>query len=67
MYMVSRTDIGNIRLVNEDRAFVRHEPDGWSVAVIADGMGAIKPATSPARWRWTRSSGSSGSSRRRCR
>lgn len=39
MYMVSRTDIGNIRLVNEDRAVVRHDPDGWSVAVVADGMG----------------------------
>jgi serine/threonine protein phosphatase PrpC len=39
MIMVSRSDIGNIRLVNEDRAVVRHEPGGWSVAVVADGMG----------------------------
>lgn len=39
MHMVSRTDIGNIRLVNEDRAVVWRVPDGWSVAVIADGMG----------------------------
>ncbi|MFC0216069.1 Stp1/IreP family PP2C-type Ser/Thr phosphatase [Paenibacillus chartarius] len=39
MHLVSRTDIGNIRLVNEDRAVVRHVPGGWSVAVVADGMG----------------------------
>jgi serine/threonine protein phosphatase PrpC len=39
MYMVSRSDIGNIRLVNEDRAFVHPVESGWSVAVIADGMG----------------------------
>lgn len=39
MEMVSRTDIGNIRLVNEDRAVIHPAKDGWSFAVVADGMG----------------------------
>lgn len=39
MYMVSRTDIGNIRLVNEDRAVIHPVDNGWSVAIMADGMG----------------------------
>jgi protein phosphatase len=37
--MVSRTDIGLIRLVNEDRAVVKPNCGGWSLAIVADGMG----------------------------
>ncbi|MCY9658214.1 Stp1/IreP family PP2C-type Ser/Thr phosphatase [Paenibacillus chondroitinus] len=39
MKMVSRTDIGKVRLVNEDRAAIHHELNGLSLAIVADGMG----------------------------
>ncbi|GGA08584.1 protein phosphatase [Paenibacillus marchantiophytorum] len=39
MKMVSRTDIGKVRLVNEDRATIQHELGGLSLAIVADGMG----------------------------
>lgn len=39
MKMVSRTDIGKVRLVNEDRAAIQHELNGLSLAIVADGMG----------------------------
>jgi len=37
--MVSRTDIGKVRLVNEDRAAVQPELNGLGLAIVADGMG----------------------------
>ncbi len=37
--MVSRTDIGKVRQVNEDRAAIHHELNGLSLAIVADGMG----------------------------
>jgi serine/threonine protein phosphatase PrpC len=39
MLMVSQTDIGRVRLVNEDRAAVQSELNGLSLAIVADGMG----------------------------
>lgn len=39
MWMVSQTDIGRVRLVNEDRAAVQSELNGLSLAIVADGMG----------------------------
>ncbi|MBP1991432.1 Stp1/IreP family PP2C-type Ser/Thr phosphatase [Paenibacillus eucommiae] len=39
MLMVSQTDIGRVRLVNEDRAVVQQELNGLSLAIVADGMG----------------------------
>ncbi|MBD0379348.1 Stp1/IreP family PP2C-type Ser/Thr phosphatase [Paenibacillus sedimenti] len=39
MKMVSRTDIGKVRLVNEDRAAIHQELNGLSLAIVADGMG----------------------------
>jgi serine/threonine protein phosphatase PrpC len=39
MLMVSQTDIGRVRLVNEDRAAIRSELNGLSLAIVADGMG----------------------------
>ena len=39
MKMVSRTDIGKVRLVNEDRAAIHHQLGGLSLAIVADGMG----------------------------
>lgn len=39
MKMVSRTDIGKVRLVNEDRAAIHHDLNGLSLAIVADGMG----------------------------
>ncbi|MEW9697817.1 Stp1/IreP family PP2C-type Ser/Thr phosphatase [Paenibacillus sp. SI8] len=39
MKMVSRTDIGKVRLVNEDRAAIHHGLNGLSLAIVADGMG----------------------------
>jgi len=39
MKTAGRTDIGRIRLVNEDRAVVLPEENGVTLAVVADGMG----------------------------
>ncbi|UJF35276.1 Stp1/IreP family PP2C-type Ser/Thr phosphatase [Paenibacillus hexagrammi] len=39
MKMVSRTDIGKVRMVNEDRAAIHKELNGLSLAIVADGMG----------------------------
>ncbi|MCR8641709.1 Stp1/IreP family PP2C-type Ser/Thr phosphatase [Paenibacillus sp. N1-5-1-14] len=39
MLMASRTDIGRVRLVNEDRAYIQHQLNGFELAIIADGMG----------------------------
>jgi PPM family protein phosphatase len=37
--MVSRTDVGRIRVVNEDRAYVKQMSNGYALAILADGMG----------------------------
>jgi serine/threonine protein phosphatase PrpC len=34
-----RTDVGQIRSINEDRAVITELPNGWLLAVLADGMG----------------------------
>jgi serine/threonine protein phosphatase PrpC len=34
-----RTDVGQIRSINEDRAVVAELPNGWLLAALADGMG----------------------------
>ncbi len=39
MKMVSQTDIGRVRMVNEDRAALQRGLDGLSAAIVADGMG----------------------------
>lgn len=39
MKTANRTDIGRIRLVNEDRAAVLPEINGYTIAIVADGMG----------------------------
>jgi serine/threonine protein phosphatase PrpC len=39
MLMVSQTDIGRVRLVNEDSAAIQQELNGLSLAIVADGMG----------------------------
>ena len=50
MKMVSRTDIGKVRQVNEDRAAIHHQLNGLSLAIVADGMGGIKLAILPVKW-----------------
>lgn len=37
--MAFLSDIGRVRTVNEDRVLVQDQPDGWSLAIVADGMG----------------------------
>lgn len=39
MQTAHRTDAGRIRLVNEDRAAVREQWNGFTLAIVADGMG----------------------------
>lgn len=39
MKIVSKTDIGRVRLVNEDRVCVEASVNGFAYAVVADGMG----------------------------
>ncbi|MFS0839422.1 Stp1/IreP family PP2C-type Ser/Thr phosphatase [Paenibacillus sp. 1P03SA] len=39
MKMVSVTDTGRVRSVNEDRAVIQHDVGGFSLAIVADGMG----------------------------
>lgn len=39
MQTAHRTDAGLVRLINEDRAAVRDEWNGFTLAVVADGMG----------------------------
>lgn len=39
MQTAHRTDAGLIRLINEDRAAVRNEWNGFTLAIVADGMG----------------------------
>lgn len=39
MRTVNRSDIGRIRLVNEDRAWAALLPSGVTAAIVADGMG----------------------------
>jgi len=39
MRMVSRTDTGRVRSVNEDRVFIRELEGGFALAIVADGMG----------------------------
>ncbi|MDF2722571.1 MAG: protein serine/threonine phosphatase [Paenibacillus sp.] len=39
MQSAHRTDTGLIRLINEDRAAVRNEWNGFTLAIVADGMG----------------------------
>lgn len=39
MKTASRTDIGNIRVVNEDRVLVVPDLQGFTLAIVADGMG----------------------------
>lgn len=34
-----QSDIGRVRMVNEDRAVVQDELNGLSLAIVADGMG----------------------------
>lgn len=39
MLTAYRTDAGLVRLINEDRAAVRDEWNGFTLAIVADGMG----------------------------
>ncbi|QGQ96939.1 Stp1/IreP family PP2C-type Ser/Thr phosphatase [Paenibacillus psychroresistens] len=39
MKVANKTDIGRIRLVNEDRSVVQMELNGFVLAIVADGMG----------------------------
>lgn len=39
MRTASRTDIGNIRIVNEDRSLVVPDLQGFTLGIVADGMG----------------------------
>ncbi|OGX60771.1 MAG: serine/threonine protein phosphatase [Paenibacillus sp. RIFOXYA1_FULL_44_5] len=39
MKVANKTDIGLIRLVNEDRALIEPDFNGYTLAIIADGMG----------------------------
>lgn len=39
MRTANRTDVGRIRQVNEDRAVVLPEANGFTIAIVADGMG----------------------------
>lgn len=34
-----QSDIGRVRMVNEDRAIVQEDLNGWTLAIVADGMG----------------------------
>jgi serine/threonine protein phosphatase PrpC len=42
MKTASHTDIGRVRTVNEDRAFVQEDLNGYVLAIVADGMGGHK-------------------------
>jgi protein phosphatase len=42
MKIAYRSDIGRIRLVNEDRGFAEFTDGGLAVAIVADGMGGHK-------------------------
>lgn len=42
METVFKTDIGRIRVVNEDRVLVDNNLNGFTLAVVADGMGGHK-------------------------
>jgi serine/threonine protein phosphatase PrpC len=37
--VANKTDIGRIRLVNEDRSIVQNDLNGFVLAIVADGMG----------------------------
>jgi serine/threonine protein phosphatase PrpC len=39
MNVANKTDIGRIRLVNEDRSVVQNDLNGFVLAIVADGMG----------------------------
>jgi serine/threonine protein phosphatase PrpC len=39
MNVANKTDIGRIRLVNEDRSIVQNDLNGFVLAIVADGMG----------------------------
>ena len=39
MQTAFRSDVGRIRLINEDRAAVRNDWNGFTLAIVADGMG----------------------------
>jgi serine/threonine protein phosphatase PrpC len=39
MKTVNRSDIGHTRTVNEDRAYVQSDINGFTLAIVADGMG----------------------------
>ncbi|WP_248926445.1 Stp1/IreP family PP2C-type Ser/Thr phosphatase [Paenibacillus hamazuiensis] len=39
MKMAVKTDIGRVRMVNEDRAVVLEDVGGFTLAIVADGMG----------------------------
>ncbi|HEX7058181.1 MAG TPA: Stp1/IreP family PP2C-type Ser/Thr phosphatase [Bacilli bacterium] len=39
MKTASKSDTGLVRLVNEDRAVVQHDLHGFTLAIVADGMG----------------------------
>jgi serine/threonine protein phosphatase PrpC len=39
MNVANKTDIGRIRLVNEDRSVVQEDLNGFVMAIVADGMG----------------------------
>jgi serine/threonine protein phosphatase PrpC len=39
MNVANKTDIGRIRLINEDRSLVQNNLNGFVLAIVADGMG----------------------------
>ncbi|MDB5053758.1 MAG: prpC [Bacilli bacterium] len=39
MNIANKTDIGRIRVVNEDRSIVQQDLNGFALAIVADGMG----------------------------
>ncbi|WNQ13672.1 Stp1/IreP family PP2C-type Ser/Thr phosphatase [Paenibacillus aurantius] len=39
MITASRTDVGRVRPVNEDRAYAQSDLNGFALALVADGMG----------------------------
>jgi serine/threonine protein phosphatase PrpC len=39
MNIANKTDIGRIRLINEDRSVVQNDLNGFILAIVADGMG----------------------------